>query len=150
MTLHDSRLTRSPNGMNFHRWLEGFGVRVRHFREGRSFHTRPANIVYGGRTLKRLWARDTQRAETLIRCIQVADARCFDDYTMLAVWHFIGAHAAQEPADELARAFGSINLSRIVRRGHRLAKGQYGRMGKVAEKISSLLADALIPEEEAA
>ncbi|WP_026613085.1 hypothetical protein [Ensifer aridi] len=150
MTIQDLRLTRSPNGQNFHRWLEGFGVRVRHFREGRSFQTRPANIIYGGRTLKRLWARDADRAETMVRAIQAADARCFDDYTMLAVWHFIGAHAAQEPASELVRAFADINLARIVKRGHRLAKGQYGRMGKVAEKISSLLADALIPEEEAA
>ncbi|WP_373413697.1 hypothetical protein [Ensifer aridi] len=86
----------------------------------------------------------------MIRAIQAADARCFDDYTMLAVWHYIGAHAAQEPASELVRAFAGINLARIVKRGHRLAKGQYGRMGKVAEKISSLLADALISEEDAA
>lgn len=143
-------IVRSPNGANFHRWLEGFGVRVRHFNEGRSFQTRPANVVYGGRTLKRLWARDEQRAETMIRCIKAADPKCFDDYMLLAVWHYIGAHAAQEPAGEVVRAFAGLNLARIAKRGHRLAKGQYGRMGKVAEKISSLLADALIPEEDAA
>ncbi len=143
-------VVRSPNGANFHRWLEGFGVRVRHFSEGRSFQTRPANVVYGGRTLKRLWARDEQRAETMVRCIKAADPKCFDDYTMLAVWHYIGAHAAQEPPGDVVRAFSGLHLSRIVKRGHRLAKGQYGRMGKVAEKISSLLAHALIPEEDAA
>lgn len=143
-------LSRSPNGHNFHRWLEGFGVRVRHFSEGRSFHTRPANVVYGGRTLKRMWAKDHERAGTVIRCIQASNNRCFDDYTLLAVWHYIGAHAAGEPASAISASFAAIDLSRISKRAHRLAKGKYGRMGKVAEKISSLIADAIIPEDDAA
>ena len=101
---------RSPSGFNFHRWLEGFGVKVRHFSEGRSFHTRPANVVYGGRTLKRLWAMDQRRAETVIRCIQSSNPKRFDDFTMLAVWHYLGAHAAQEPASETAASFAAILL----------------------------------------
>lgn len=141
---------RSPNGQNFHRWLEGFGVKVRHFREGRTFHTRPANVIYGGRTMKRLWGNDPQKAATVIRCIQSSNPRCFDEYTILATWHLIGAHFPQAAAPDAIQAFGRIDLAKISRRAHRLAKGEYGRMGKVAEKISSLLADAIIPEDEAA
>lgn len=151
-SVNDQRqnITRSPNGQNFHRWLEGFGVKVRHFREGRTFHTRPANVVYGGRTLKRLWANDAEKASTVIRCIQISNPRCFDDYTLLAIWHFIGAHFGQSDSPAAVQAFRGVDLGKISHRAHRLAKGEYGRMGKVAEKISSLLADAILPEDEAA
>lgn len=125
-------------------------MKVRHFREGRTFHTRPANVIYGGRTMKRLWSNDAARAETVIRCIQGSNARCFDDYTILATWHLIGAHFPRGAAPAAIDAFGRIDLAKISRRAHRLAKGECGRMGKVAEKISSLLADAIIPEDDAA
>ncbi|QIX25058.1 hypothetical protein FOB41_21350 [Agrobacterium pusense] len=142
--------TRSANGNNFHRWLEGFGVRVRPFSEGRPFPSRPTNIIYGGRTMKRLWSNDAERASVVIRCIQRSDARCFDDYTILAVWHFLGAHFAHSVHTDAIEAFGRIDIAKITKRAHRLAKGRYGRMGKVAEKIGSLIADAIIPEDEAA
>ncbi|MEH3108994.1 MAG: hypothetical protein PGN22_02685 [Agrobacterium cavarae] len=130
--------------------MEGFGVRVRPFSEGRPLTSRPRNVIYGGRTMKRLWLSDERLASVVVTCIQKSDARCFDDYTILAVWNFIGAHFAQNEQPDAIAAFGRIDIAKISRRAHRLAKGRNGRMGKVTEKISSLLAHAIIPEDEAA
>ena len=143
-------MSRSPNGVNVYRFLEGFGVRVRPYREGRSGADRPANVVYGGRTVARLIRIDAARAALAVQCIQESNPRCFDDYSILAVWQFLGAHAALERRRDVVRAFGGIDLAKIKKRALRLAKGEYGRMGKTSEKISSLIADALIPEEDAA
>lgn len=143
-------MTRSPNGINVHRFCEGFGVRVRPYREGRNAADRPANVVYGGRTVARLLRHDENRVALMFRCIQNSNAHCFDDYIVLAVWQFLGAHAAEAAHRDVVTAFASIDLAKIRNRAQRLAKGQYGRMGKTVEKISSLIADALIPEDDAA
>lgn len=137
-------------GVNVHRFLEGYGVRVRPYREGRAAQDRPANVVYGGRTIARLLRHDAERVGLVVRCIQASNPRCFDDYSVLAVWQFVGAHFAHKPHREAICAFGEIDLARMRKRGQRLARGEYGRMGKTAEKISSLIADALIPEDDAA
>lgn len=141
---------RSPNGINVHRFLEGYGVKVRPYREGRNWRDRPANVVYGGRTIARLMRIDMDRVALVVRCIQASNARCLDDFSVLAVWQFVGAHCASMPSKDLINAFGLVDLARIRERGQQLARGQFGRMGKTAEKISTLLADALIPEEDAA
>ncbi len=40
------------NGINVHRFLEGYGVKVRLYHESKT--SRPANVVYGGRQIARL------------------------------------------------------------------------------------------------
>lgn len=141
---------RSPNGTNLYRFLEGFGVRVRPYNEGRTGADRPRNVVYGGKTIRRLLRIDPERADLLVRCIQASNARCFDDVCVWAVWSFLAAHASQDGGRDVVTAFGCIDLAKIRQRAQRLAKGEYGRMGKTSEKISSLIADALIPEDDAA
>ena len=45
-------MNRSPNGINVHRFLEGYGVKVLPYHMKRD--PRPANVVYGGRDVARL------------------------------------------------------------------------------------------------
>lgn len=142
--------TRSPNGTNVYRFLESYGVRVRPYREGRNGPDRPANVIYGGRTIARLLRINSDRAALTVRCIQESNPKCFDDVMIWAVWSFIGAHADHDQPRDVVADFSRIDLAQIRNRAQRLARGEYGRMGKTAEKISSLIAHALIPEDDAA
>jgi hypothetical protein len=141
---------RSPNGINVHRFLEGYGVRVLPYTDARGWKDRPANVIYGARTVARLMRKDMDRAGLVVRCIQQSNANCFDDVVIWSVWQFIGAHMAHRKPAEVIKAFEGIDLAQIKKRAHRLANGSYGRMGKTWEKIASLLADAILDKEKAA
>lgn len=52
-------MNRSPNGINVHRFLEGYGVKVLPYHLKRD--PRPANVVYGGREVGRLMRKDIDR-----------------------------------------------------------------------------------------
>jgi hypothetical protein len=143
-------VNRSPNGINVHRFLEGYGVKVLPYRDARGWKDRPANVVYGGRTVARLMRKDMDRTGLVVRCIQSSNPTCFDDVVILSVWHFIHAHLASSQPSEAIRRFGRIDLAQIKKRAHRLSNGTSGRMGKTWEKIGTLLADAMIEKDEAA
>jgi hypothetical protein len=134
-------------GINVHRFLEGHGIKVRPYAERRS--PRPANTVYGGRTIARLLKKDEERTRTVIRCIQVADPRCFDDVVIWSVWNFITAHYAHERRQVVVDLFRNIDLAEIQRRAARLASGDCARMGKTSEKIATLLADRILERDAA-
>ncbi|MFN7090705.1 MAG: hypothetical protein ACK4P4_09175 [Allorhizobium sp.] len=143
-------MNRSPNGINLHRFLEGYGVRVLPYTEARGWAERPVNVVYGGRTVARLMRKDMDRAGLVIRCIQASDARCFDDVVIWSVWSFLSAHMANSRPHDAVNTFRSIDLGAIKRRASALTTGDTGRMAKTAAAIATLLADAIIPKDEAA
>lgn len=138
---------RSPNGVNLHRFLDEFGVKVRPYREAQRM--RPANIVYGGRTITRLMRKDVNQCRTVIAAIQSSNPSCFDECMIWSVWCFIAAHVADRPRHEVVAMFSSIDIAEIGKRAQRLVSGNCGRMGKTAEKISTLLADKLLEKEDA-
>lgn len=138
---------RAENGINLHRFCEGYGLRVRPYHESRT--PRPANTIYGGRTLKRLMRKDMDRAGLVIRCIQSSNPTCFDDVTVWATWCFVGAHFAQASPSVAVEAFRRVDLAKIRQRAQRLVVGDHGRMAKTATAISILLAQA-IHEDKAA
>ena len=141
---------RSPNGSNFWRFLESFGVRLQPISEARGWKDRPANVIYGGRTAKRLFNRDEVRMGLVVRCIQSSNPTCFDDVIVWSVWRIIGAHFDTARPREAIAAFGAVDLRQIRERAKRLANGQHQSMEKSAAVISTLLADAMIPKEDAA
>lgn len=145
-----ARLPRSPNGVNVHRFMEGFGVKVYPYSEARGWKDRPANVIYGGRTISRLLRKNEAKTALVVRCIQASDATCFDDVVIWSVWQFIGAHFSHSKPVDVISQFQAIDLASIKKRAYRLANGRSGRMGKTAEKISTLLADAMIPKDDAA
>lgn len=141
-------MNRSPNGINVHRFLESFGVKVLPYHMKRD--PRPANIVYGGREVARLMRKDMELTGLVIRCIQVSNPTCFDDLTIWSVWRFITAHSSQaKPTDTIA-AFSGIDLALIRERAQRLAIGEGGRLAKSPVAISILLAQELIQERKTA
>lgn len=145
-----SKRHRSPNGINVHRFLEGYGIKVLPYTDARGWKDRPANVIYGGRTIARLMRKDMDRAGLVVRCIQASDPRCFDDVVIWSVWQFVGAHMAHRKASDVVLSFKAVDLSIIKKRAHRLANGSYGRMGKTWPLIACLLADSIIDKENAA
>jgi hypothetical protein len=139
---------RSPNGVNLHQFLAEFGVKVRPYHEGN--RTRPANVIYGGRTVSRLLRKDIERTKTVIACIQASDPKCFDDVVIWSVWNFITAHFAYAKRQDVVSLFRRIDVGEIQKRATRLASGDCARMGKTSEKIATLLADRLLEKEDAA
>jgi hypothetical protein len=142
--------TRSSNGSNFWRFLEGFGVRLRPISEARGWKDRPANVIYGGRTAKRLYNRDEARMGLVIRCIQASNPRCFDDVVIWSVWRLLVAHFDIAKPQQAIVAFRLVDLQQVRERARRLANGQHQSMEKSAAVISTLLADAMIPKDDAA
>lgn len=143
-------IARLKNGQNFWRFLEGFGVRVKPISEARGWKDRPANVIYGGRTAKRLYNRDEARMGLVIRCIQASDPRCFDEVVIWSVWRILCAHFDTARPQEAIGAFRAVDLHRVRERARRLANGQHQSMEKSAAVISTLLADAMIPKDHAA
>jgi hypothetical protein len=136
---------RSENGINIHRFCEGYGVRVLPYRMKRE--PRPANVIYGGRSIGRLLRKDEDRTGLVIRCIQASNPTAFDDAVIWSVWCFIGAHKAQERAQDAISAFGLIDLAQIRQRAQRLVVGGSGRMAKTTTAVSILLAQAIMNED---
>lgn len=136
------------NGVNLHRFLEGYGVRVRPYHESRT--PRPANVVYGGRMVRRLIHRDADRCALTVRCIQASNPACFEDIIVWSVWHFIGVHFPNGQARDAVAAFSAIDLATIKKRAQRLAVGENGRLAKMATTISILLAQEIIDKDDAA
>lgn len=140
-----SQRPRSPNGVNLHRFLQEYGVTVKPYHEARA--PRPRNTVYGGRTISRLMRKDIEQCRTVILCIQASNAACFEEGMIWSIWCFVHAHMAHRPRHEVVSMFRGIDIAEINRRAHRLVTGECARMGKTAEKISTLLADRLLERE---
>jgi hypothetical protein len=138
----------STRGVNFHRFLEGYGVRVKPYHESRT--PRPANVVYGGRVVRRLLHKDADRCGLTIRCIQASNPTCFDDVIVYSVWNVIGVHFATSRAGAAISAFARVDLHTIKKRAQRLCLGDSGRLAKTATTISILLAQEIIDRDEAA
>jgi hypothetical protein len=135
-------------GVNVHRFLEGYGVRVRPYHESRS--PRPANVIYGGRVVRRLIHKDADRCGLTVRCIQASNPTCFEDVTLYSVWNLIGAHFPADRAGSAISAFGRIDLAEIKKRAARLCTGEGGRLAKTAQTMSILLAQEIIDKDDAA
>ncbi|WP_246754987.1 hypothetical protein [Rhizobium lusitanum] len=97
------------NGINVHRFLEGYGVKVRLYHESKT--SRPANVVYGGRQIARLLKKVPDRTGLVVRCIQTSNPTGFDDVTIRSVWCFLGAHFPQSAQTAAIEAF-SRRISR--------------------------------------
>lgn len=146
----EAKRPRSPNGINVHRFLEGYGIDVLPYTEARGWKERPANVIYGGRTVARLMRKDMDRAGLVIRCIQVSNPTCFDEVVIWAVWKVVEAHFAYRRPDEAITHFRAIDIAGIKKRAQRLSRGSYGRMSKTWPLLSALIADAIIEKEDAA
>ncbi len=141
-------MRRAPNGINVHRFLEGYGVRVLPYRLKRD--PRPANVVYGGREIVRLIRKDEDRAGLVIRCIQASNPICFDDVYLWSVWRFLAVHFSQSAAREAIEAFSRVDLAELRETAQRLAIGDGGALAKSTSAISIELARAILTEEHAA
>lgn len=128
--------------MNLHKFLDEFGVKVRPYKDARQ--PRPANVVYGGRTVVRLMKKDVEQTRTVIMCIKASNPTCFDERIVWSVFRFITAHCRQHTRRDVIEMFKAVDLAAINERAQLLATGQSGRMGKTSEKLLTLLADRLL------
>ncbi|WP_174150139.1 hypothetical protein [Agrobacterium pusense] len=99
-------MNRSPNGINVHRFLEGYGVKVLPYHLKRD--PRPANVVYGGREVARLMRKDIDRTGITVRCIQASNPVCFDDIYLWSIWRFLSVHFPQSEARAAIGAFPEV------------------------------------------
>jgi len=141
-------LNRSPNGINVHRFLEGYGVKVLPYHLKRD--PRPANVVYGGREVARLMRKDIDRTGITVRCIQASNPVCFDDIYLWSIWRFLSVHFPQSEAREAIGAFSAIDVAEIKKTALRLSVGAGGSLTKQSVAIGIELARAILQKEQAA
>lgn len=140
-------MNRSPNGINVHRFLEGYGVKVLPYNMKRD--PRPANVVYGGRQVSRLLRKDIDRTGLVVRCIQASNPRCFDDIYLWSIWRFLAVHFAHRTPREATAAFECVDIAQLKERAQRLAVGQGGALAKITAATSLEFARAIIEKEVA-
>ncbi|MBB4402557.1 MULTISPECIES: hypothetical protein [Rhizobium/Agrobacterium group] len=141
-------MNRSPNGINVHRFLEGYGVKVLPYHLKRD--PRPANVVYGGREVARLMRKDIDRTGITVRCIQASNPVCFDDIYLWSIWRFLSVHFPQSEAREAIGAFSAIDVAEIKKTALRLSVGGGGSLTKQSVAIGIELARAILQKEQAA
>lgn len=141
-------MNRSPNGINVHRFLEGYGVRVLPYHLKRD--PRPANVVYGGRQVSRLMRKDIERTGLTVRCIQVGNPTCFDDVYLWSVWRVLAVHLPLVNPQEAIRAFSGIDLASIKQSAQRLSMGHGGAITKTTAAISLELAREILTRNQTA
>lgn len=141
-------MNRSPNGINVHRFLEGYGVKVLPYHLKRD--PRPANVVYGGREVARLMRKDIDRTGITVRCIQASNPICFDDIYLWSVWRFLAVHFPQSEARETICAFSAVDVAEIKKTALRLSVGAGGSLTKQSDAIGIELARAILQKEQAA
>ncbi|WP_312941237.1 hypothetical protein [Agrobacterium pusense] len=141
-------MNRSPNGINVHRFLEGYGVKVLPYHLKRD--PRPANVVYGGREVARLMRKDIDRTGITVRCIQASNPVCFDDIYLWSIWRFLSVHFPQSEAREAIGAFSAIDVAEIKKTALRLSVGAGGSLTKQSVAIGIELARAILQKEQAA
>jgi hypothetical protein len=141
-------VNRSPNGINVHRFLEGYGVRVLPYHMKRD--PRPANVVYGGREVARLMRKDVDRTGVVIRCIQASNPVCFDDVYLWSVWRFLTVHFSQSQPREAIAAFGCVDIAQLKERAQRLCIGEGGALTKTTAAISLEFAREILTRDKAA
>lgn len=141
-------MNRSPNGINVHRFLEGYGVKVLPYHLKRD--PRPANVVYGGREVARLMRKDIDRTGITIRCIQASNPACFDDIYLWSIWRFLAVHFPQSEAREAIGAFSFIDVAEIKKAALRLSLGVGGSLAKQTAAIGIELARAILHKEQSA
>ena len=141
-------MNRSPNGINVHRFLEGYGVRVLPYHLKRD--PRPANVVYGGREVGRLMRKDIDRTGITVRCIQASNPVCFDDIYLWSVWRFLSVHFPQSEARAVIGAFSVVDVAEIKNAALRLSVGAGGSLTKQSVAIGIELARAILQKEKAA
>jgi hypothetical protein len=141
-------VNRSPNGINVHRFLEGYGVRVLPYHMKRD--PRPANVVYGGREVGRLLRKDIDRTGLVVRCIQASNPVCFDDVYLWSVWRFLTVHYSQSAPREAISAFEGVDIARLKERAQRLCIGEGGALTKTTAAISLEFAREILMRDKAA
>ncbi|WP_320194977.1 hypothetical protein RMR10_011990 [Agrobacterium rosae] len=141
-------MNRSPNGINVHRFLEGYGVKVLPYHLKRD--PRPANVVYGGRQVARLMRKDIDRTGLTVRCIQASNPTCFEDIYLLSVYRFLGVHLPQSAPRDAINAFSGIDIALVKQNALHLSIGVGGALAKSTAAISIELARAIILRDKAA
>jgi hypothetical protein len=141
-------LNRSPNGINVHRFLEGYGVKVLPYRLKRD--PRPANVVYGGRQVARLLRRDIDRTGLTVRCIQASNPVCFEDIYLLSVYQFLDVHLPQSAPRDAISAFSDIDIATLKHNALRLSRGEGGALAKSTAAISMEFARAILLKDKVA
>lgn len=141
-------MNRSPNGINIHRFLEGYGIRVLPYHLKRD--PRPKNVIYGGREVGRLMRKDIERTGLTVRCIQIGNPTCFDDIYLWSVWRVLAVHFSQSKPADAIEAFACVDLAEIRNRAQRLVIGQGGAITKTTAAISLELARDILTREQAA
>ena len=141
-------MNRSPNGINVHRFLEGYGVKVLPYHLKRD--PRPANVVYGGRYVARLMRRDIDRTGLTVRCIQASNPVCFEDIYLWSVYRVLAVHFPQSLPRDAINAFSGIDIAAIRQTALRLSLGEGGALTKSSAAISIELARAIILRDKAA
>ncbi len=141
-------MNRSPNGINVHRFLEGYGVKVLPYHLKRD--PRPANVVYGGREVARLMRKDIDRTGLTVRCIQASNPVCFDDIYLWSIWRFLSVHFPQNEARAAIGAFSAIDVAEIKKAALHLSVGAGGSLTKQSVAIGIELARAILQKEQAA
>lgn len=135
-------MKRSPNGINVHRFLEGYGVRVMPYNKKRD--PRPANVIYGGREVARLMRKDVDRTGVVVRCIQASNPICFDDIYLWSVWRFLTVHFGQRDPRDAIQAFSGIDIAALKNAALRFSVGEGGALAKSTAAISIEFARAIL------
>jgi len=129
------------NRINLHRFCEGFGIRI--LPKGGERTPRPANVIYGGKNLRRLILDyGEEHAAKVVRCIQISNAFSFEAETLKAVSLYIRKIRPESPAHALFADFLTIDIGRLRERALKLSdKG--ATIGKV-EALFTLLANEFL------
>ncbi len=140
---------RLPNGYNFHRFCESYGITILPCEKNTRYPYRPANAIIGGDTLRRIYRKSPDLAGTLVLCIQASNNQYFDSISILAVRRVLDAHFALRKRREAVSSFKAIDIGKIRERAQRLNTGQSGRVGSVPDALAFLIADAIIEKDGA-
>lgn len=132
---------------NVHRFLEGYGIRCHPIR--RAKEPRPANVIYGGRTISRLLrGRGDEHTGLVLKCIQAADPECLYGDVVFAVSNVLRVHgAALGSRQEAVEAFRCVDLAALRRRARVLARNDRDAMTNATAALAIKIADELLEGE---
>lgn len=131
-------------GVNLHRFCEGYGIRVHPVRKSAKDH--PPNVIYGGRIVARMLRdRGPDHTGLVLMCIQASNPRCLYGDVILAVSRFLTAHQADLGNRRAAvDAFSQTDLMVLRQRAAQLARGKHDAMTNLSAALSVIIANTLL------
>lgn len=126
---------------NVHRFLEGYGIRCHPIR--RAKEPRPANVIYGGRTISRLLrGRGKEHTGLVLKCIQAANPASLYGDVVFAVSKVMRVHGdALGSRQDAVEAFRKLDLVGLRSRARELARNDREAMTNAIAALAIKIAD---------